>query len=1185
MKALTNILTQLLMLLLLMLVACTEDAAEVDDLVRGEEYVQVRMQVPGMKNATTRADEAEDNLTSVWALVFRDGKLVSKTEVTTAASTLIPSTSTTGTFNLSRPKVNDVIHFLGNVPNGVTLPDVGDDESALCNLETGDRENLSYWGKATYTGTDITVNLYRHLAKIEIAPDPNECTFPEDELFIAGLVNANTKGKLVPYDDENGAFNFDLSDENYGGNYDYCTVPAEPNPLEETPLLDNNGAGFKNWLYVFEHENPETADGLYVICKIGKYYYKVALTSDGETPYDIIRNHKYTILVKDLDEVVYNIPDNITEEKEIENYKYQQALKSDPINLEIKVEKEVALQLIQEGIDENGDELKIQQGNIDINSHANSTEEVTIKVVVPAGVKTLTVQAEGFTVTSGDAGDGREMTSDGNNQYTIKEAYRNQENIVRFKLKLNNDVDAETETTITVSGEGEDQYTTVTANASTTITVTPAGETEGTIWWQGLMILDAMDDETKIAIPKSYFFNGETPLIPVGSQIVFDFENVTGFLSDTDDDYLRIWMQAADPNDWSQVATQDFVYDDNRATLNVTQEVLDDILDTSDGEYANDNALIIQGQGRILKKITLIPAKERIDAEPDKTQLYYDSDDTQVVTVNVTVPDGVERLNIGGAEKFAIAKTAGNGTLDGTTYTMGSERTATFTFTLNAQNVISQQTITFSDPSETVNAASVSITMAPTPTVTFTNTGSQTIRLNGTPLSVTMDVPEGKTLSDFSITVTPATGLNVAQGENQLTLTEGVYTTTSGVSDEQTFTFTPTIVGTYTITFSGEGTDVNMPDENNRTINLTVGAAAVTGMSVTAVKGDSTIDLDSGDTNVTFTLTKPSSVGQLNIGVKDANSTNVKNNFSITADGQSPWNNNDNQDDGYYYNVNNNSETVTITVALKNGFDTAGTYTITISDYNKTMSATATITIKKTPTVSFSNTGDKTLYWNDGSPTSFDVEMTVPIDGSVTLSINAAAFTVTKSSESSGTLSGPSNGVYTYTGGNTTFTITPASAESVNANPHTIRITGTGEGVIVPDTPIKVTVGETAPSEIVLWGNGEGEDYDIDYNAGKTLEEITNLSTISQYYSVDNTIIVYFKVTNSNRSSETKLQFITGNYGSLSNEYKFSGEGETSCSLLLTSENLAQINSNNGIKLLCTNVTITKISYIPKQTP
>ncbi len=1158
MKALTNILNYILLLLMILIASCTEDAAEVDDLVRGEEYVTVRMQVPGMKNATTRADEAEDNLTSVVVLVFRNDALVSKTEVTTASSTLTTTTSTTGTFNIPRPKSGDVIHFLANVPSDVTskLPVVGTEESELCKLETGDPENpsywenLSYWGKANYTGGEsINVLLYRNMAKVEIAPDPNECTFPEDQLFIVGLVNANTKGKLVPYDDENEAFNFDLSDEKYGGNYDYCTVPAEPNPLDNTPLLDNNGAGFKNWLYVFEHENPETADGLYVICKIGKDYYKVALTSDGKTPYDIIRNHKYTILVKDLDEGAADYPT---------------ALTADPRNLEIKVEKEVALQLIQEGIDVNGDELKNQQGNIAINSHANSTEEVTIKVVVPAGVKTLTVQADGFTVTSGDAGDGREMTSDGNNQYTIKEAYRNQENIVRFKLKLNDDVDAETATTITVSGEGEDQYTTVTANASTTITVTPASETEGTIWWQGLMILDAMDDETKIAIPKSYFFNGETPLIPVGSQIVFDFDPVTGFLSDTDDDYRRIWMQAADPSDWSQVASQDFVYDGNRATLNVTQEVLDDILDT-----ANDNALIIQGRGRILKKITLIRA---IIATPDKTQLYYDSDDTQVVTVKVTVPDGVETLTIDGAENFTVTQ-SGNPLTDSYTVTDNSNPIP-FVFTLK-QNVTEKQTITFSDPSESVNGDEVQITMAPTPMVTFSPDESiKTMSINDT-YTITMTVPNNDELTALSI---EAEGFTVASSSDGLTgPTNNVYSYAGGTT-QFTFTLTSADTDSRTIHFyNGQGVDINVPE---KVISVTVKAAAVTNMSVVAVKGDSTIDIDSGDTNVTFTLTKPSSVAQLNIGVKDANSTNVKNNFSITADGQSPWNNHDNQDDGYYYNVNNNSETVTITVALKNGFDTAGTYTITISDYNKTMSTTATITIKKTPTVSFSNTGKQTLYWNKGTPTSFDVGMTVPIDGSVTLSINAAAFTVTASTEG---LSGPSNGVYTYTGGNTTFTITPASAGSITTTtPHTITIADAdaNDGVNVPNIPIIVTVGETAPSEIVLWGNGDGEGNWGDwYNSNRDIaDKVTN---ISDYYVEGNKIKVYFTT----GSGSANFSFRTGNYNIIGTEYTYTEATETSCTLNLDQPTLSKRNSEKGwVQIVATNVTITKISVISAST-
>ena len=1050
MKALTNILNYILLLMMILIASCTEDTAEVDDLVRGEEYVTVRMQVPGMKNATTRADEAEDNLTSVWALVFRDGKLVSKTEVTT--STLIPSTSTTGTFNLSRPKVEDVIHFLGNVPNGVTLPDVGDDESALCNLETGDRENLSYWGKATYNGGDITVNLYRHLAKIEIAPDPNECTFPEDELFIAGLVNANTKGKLVPYDDENGAFNFDLSDENYGGNYDYCTVPAEPNPLDKTPLLDNNGAGFKNWLYVFEHENPETADGLYVICKIGKCYYKVALKSDGDgvKPYNIIRNHKYTILVNDLDEVVYNIPDSITGEKEIENYKYQQALKSDPINLKVKEMKDVTLTITPSATSLNYDD------------NVTSAEQVTVTVGgLQNVVETLTFTAPGYTILSDYA------ESAGEGVFTITDTSKTE---IDFTFTLTDQSQAGE---ISVTGEG-DLVSSINTD-ETSIQWNKRQEVNGEIvMWEGSVKMHVPDGDSKhaakIPIPYSFFFDAEgNATVLAGSKVHVDYSGTGWFVAyTTKGEWQAIWN----------------IMDDG-ADLVLTEELLTTLKENRNTVWNVDAAFLLQGGGPTMTKVTLIPAKERIEANiTNGATLYYDSNDAQVVTVNVTVPDGVETLTIGGAENFAIVKTAGDGTLNGTgtTYTMGSERTATFTFTLlNAQNVTSQQTITFSDPSETVNAASVAISMAQTPKVTFTNTGTQTITL-GNPLSVVMNVPEGKTLSDFRIEVTSESDLTdfvVTQNSTSLTLDKGVYNTTSGVSDEQTFTFTPSATGTYTITFSGEGTDVNMPDENNRTINLTVNAAAVTDMSVTAVNGDSTIDLDSGDINVTFTLTKPSSVGQLNIGVKDANSTNVKNNFSITADGQSPWNNNDNQDDGYYYNVNNNSETVTITVALKNGFNTAGTYTITISDYNKTMSATATITIKKTPTVSFSNTSDKILYWNNGSPTSFDVEMTdVPNGESVTLNItNASAFTITASN---GTLSATNNG-YSYTGGNTTFTITPKSAESVNeTTPYSITFTDANDsdGVIVPEKSISVKVmnekpaqGED-PEEETVWNEG-----------------------------------------------------------------------------------------------------------------
>ena len=109
--------------------------------------------------------------------------------------------------------------------------------------------------------------------------------------------------------------------------------------------------------------------------------------------------------------------------------------------------------------------------------------------------------------------------------------------------------------------------------------------------------------------------------------------------------------------------------------------------------------------------------------------------------------------------------------------------------------------------------------------------GAKTITL-GNSLSVVMTVPYGKSLSDFRIEVTSESDLTnfaVTQNSTQLTLNNGVYNTTSGVSREQTFTFTPTVVGTYTITFSGEGIDVNMPEENNRKITLKVEEAPAGG--------------------------------------------------------------------------------------------------------------------------------------------------------------------------------------------------------------------------------------------------------------------------------------------------------------------------------------------------------------------
>lgn len=321
MKRRTDIFTRLLWLLSLLMVACTGHDAIVDDLSRQDASVTVRMQVSDMKETASRAAE-EDNITSIVALVFRDKKLQSVTKYPKANSALHPISPIAGTITIDKPENEDVIHFLANLPanysEGVTYVEYlqqqnnQSQETVLCNLTSSDYSKLSYWGMATYNSNDAVMDvlLYRNKAMIEIKPDEG-CTFQENELFIAGLDNPNTLGKLVPY---NNGFNFNLN------NNDYHTIPDKPYPLDKTDELTNYGAGYDNAYYVFEHANPKDANGLYVICKIGHDYYKVALQDDAGNHYPIIRNHKYTILVKDLD---------------AGSDSYADALNADPVNLKV----------------------------------------------------------------------------------------------------------------------------------------------------------------------------------------------------------------------------------------------------------------------------------------------------------------------------------------------------------------------------------------------------------------------------------------------------------------------------------------------------------------------------------------------------------------------------------------------------------------------------------------------------------------------------------------------------------------------------------------------------------------------------------------------------------------------------------------------------------------------------------
>lgn len=384
MKRRTDILTHLL-LLLLVLVACTADDAIKENLSHQDEYVTVRMHIPGMKAVATRAAET-DNITSIVALVFRNDQLQSVTEYSTTNSALHPISPISGTITIEKPANGDVIHFLANLPADYSNEkkyiaylneQIGKSQTdVLCNLSSRDYDKLSYWGMATRNENNAVMDviLYRNKAMIEIKPGEN-CTFRQDELFIAGLDNPNNVGLLVPY---NGGFNFDLD------NNDYLTLPQDPDPLDKTDELTNYGAGYDNAYYVFEHANPNNENGLYVICKIGDDYYKVALHDEKGQPYPIIRNHKYTILVNDLDAGCET---------------YSEALSADPIRPTVIETKDVTFSYTD---------------NAMLNLNNNDTYTVTMNVPNGGILTALNIAAEGFTVISS----GGSLSGPTNNEYS-----------------------------------------------------------------------------------------------------------------------------------------------------------------------------------------------------------------------------------------------------------------------------------------------------------------------------------------------------------------------------------------------------------------------------------------------------------------------------------------------------------------------------------------------------------------------------------------------------------------------------------------------------------------------------------------------------------------------------------------------------------------------------------------------
>lgn len=884
MKALINILSRLLLLLLLATACAPVLDTEVPLMGKDEVLLTVNMQVPGLK-VSTRAGEA---LTDIKALCFNESGGLEKIETATEVTAL--------TFKIYVPKETRKIHFLANLPKNYSLGGVMT-ESDLTELTTTDKSSLSYWGMATFDGTNKSipqVNFYRNMAMITIAPG-EDAVFGQNQLSIAGVVNGYNTGKLVPNREVNQNVSFDF---NLSNGYDYYSLPTTYNLTD-----DAEDKQYGATAYVFEHPNePNTLlDALHVICKIGDNYYKVALAYEDQQGeyqnYSIIRNHKYVIYVSD----VCDVP------QERYSINYSDVLSYEPINMEVvdvalradpqtsqlyfdgtstkemtvdvtippgvtgliitaqdyssvkvgdtslqgnnngvytyscassETEQMVSFTFtLNTNVSYNDDQtsqitfsdaaqgslveeasisitlkktpvvqLTIQQQpqltNSTLYYSETSREEFTMDVNVPAGVEQLQITAEDFDVswaTGNGVGTGTTYTiSDTQNSKTVR---------LMFTLKEGKSSTDSPSTTITITGSGD--YVIVSEPLTTDIILEEsAAPAEGSINWQGAVMMDYENQHmTKIPI----FYSDLEDLLP-GSKIQVDYTTNGGWVRI----YYPYALNGAE-NQWDDVTDNTDELNDKELVL--TETILSNIKNHS-GASAYNHAgvgLVLQGSSNsVLTKITIVPAKERIEANiTNGSTLYYDSNDAQTVTVQTTIPAGVTTLNIDASNFDSVSadggyKVNGNATDDySVSLEAEGEKQINFTFTLDKSKYLEETgststTITFSDGSGNATEAPVIVNLVETPVVTFTQSADM-INLNGY-LDVTMNLT-GTFNGNVSLTIR-APGFTVAAHNNVSLSNSGDVWTYNG--SLTTLRFIPTSVDGKTINIDGSGENVKV---------------------------------------------------------------------------------------------------------------------------------------------------------------------------------------------------------------------------------------------------------------------------------------------------------------------------------------------------------------------------------------
>lgn len=275
----------------------------------------IRTDVPAWQVARA-VDTGGEGIANLWVLTFNEeGNMINRvlaTDVTHNNAGNVEADQS-GNFTVEIPAATRIIHLLGNVimDNFSDRDNIGRHENEVIGDMVSSSGALTFWGRHTFAdekaltdfaqnGTGGPVVLYRNQAIVRYQNDATT------HLTISGMCICNRKayGTVAPFNREqiDNAFNFALETN------EFVTQLPEKYDIKQSDPEDvytmSGIAGDPR--YVFENMNPDN-DQLYAIFRIAKAggvakYYKVMLVNDQKTPYQIIRNHLYTITFSDINE-------------------------------------------------------------------------------------------------------------------------------------------------------------------------------------------------------------------------------------------------------------------------------------------------------------------------------------------------------------------------------------------------------------------------------------------------------------------------------------------------------------------------------------------------------------------------------------------------------------------------------------------------------------------------------------------------------------------------------------------------------------------------------------------------------------------------------------------------------------------------------------------------------------------